>query len=104
MGDLEVDVDGLEALVGSLAGVRAGLEETRSVVDGSASAMGSADVTGALDDFENHWDDGRGRIRDNIDAITGAVEESALAYRQADTDLQQSLEEQETETPGLRAR
>ncbi len=104
MGDLEVDVDGLEALVVSLAGVRAGLEETRSVVDGSATAMGSADVAGALGDFESHWDDGRGRIKDNIDAIVGAVEESARAYRQADNDLRDALQAQETETPGNQPR
>lgn len=104
MGDLEVDIDGLEGLVVSLGGVRDGLDQTRSVVNGSASAMGSEDVAGALDDFENHWDDGRGRVKENIEAILGAVEDSAQAYRQTDTDLQQALQEQETPTTAVQAR
>ncbi len=104
MGDLEVDIDGLEGLVTSLAGVRDGLDQTRSVVNGSASAMGSEDVAGALDDFENHWDDGRGRVKENIEAIVGAVEESAQAYRQTDTDLREALQEEETSTTAVQAR
>ncbi|WP_164478030.1 hypothetical protein [Nocardioides pantholopis] len=73
-------------------------------MNGSASAMGSEDVAGALDDFENHWDDGRGRVKENIEAIVGAVEESAQAYRQTDTDLREALQEEETSTTAVQAR
>lgn len=95
MGDLEVDVHGLESLVTSLAQVRQGLEETRAVVDSSESALGSTDVAHALDDFEDHWDDGRGRIGENIEAISGALSDSAEAYRRTDDDLRAALREGE---------
>jgi ABC-type transporter Mla subunit MlaD len=99
MGDLEVDVDGLEALVASLGGVRDGLDDTRRLVHESSDTMGSADVAGALDDFENHWADVRGRVAENIEAIIGAVEESARAYRQADDDLRESMLDAVREQP-----
>lgn len=99
MGDLEVDIDGLEGLVSSLGAIKDGLDDTRRVVDGSADSMGSADVAAALDSFEDHWDDGRGRVKENIEAIVSAVEQSARAYRQADDDLRDGLRDGVTSEP-----
>lgn len=94
MGDLEVDIDGLEALVGSLGQVRDGLDDTKAVIEASEDALGSGDVVDALFDFEDHWEDGRGRVRENIEAIVGAVRDSAEAYRQTDDDLRDALTEE----------
>jgi hypothetical protein len=94
MADLEVDIAGLESLVGSLASVREGLDDTRDVVDASESAMGSSEVSGALRDFEDHWRDGRGVLKENLEAVVSAVEESAAAYRAADDELAASLQEE----------
>lgn len=93
MPDLEVDVEGLERLVSSLAAIKDGLDHTRRVVDGTAADMGSADVARALDRFEDHWDDGRGRVSANIEGIVGGLQEAARAYRQADDDLASGLRE-----------
>lgn len=95
MVDLAVDITGLEELVTSLARVREGLEGTRRVVDGSAEAMGSSRVAGALDHFEDHWDDGRGRVVRNIDSMSGSVGKAAHAYRDADDDLRDLLRRRE---------
>lgn len=104
MPDLRVDIAGLEALVGSLASVREGLDQTRSVVDGSERAMGSSEVSAALSDFEDHWDDGRGVLKENLEGIVSAVEESAAAYRQTDSDLRDALVEQEQTNTNVSAR
>jgi hypothetical protein len=92
MADLQVDVDGLERLVTAMADVRRGLDDTRAVVAAGADALGSDELLDALEHFERHWQDGRGRIKDNVEAVSDAISESAAAYRQADDDLAASLE------------
>jgi hypothetical protein len=92
MADLQVDVDGLERLVTSMADVRRGLDDTRAVVAAGADALGSDELLDALEHFERHWQDGRDRVKANVEAISDAISESATAYRQADDDLAASLE------------
>ena len=67
--------------------VRDGLDDTRRVVDALESVLGSKDVADALDDFEDHWDDGRGRIKENIEGTVDAISQSVDAYRGTDEDL-----------------
>jgi hypothetical protein len=102
MVDLSVDVDGLGRAAAAMRAVKDGLDDTRSVIEGVGDSFGSSDVLDALLDFEDHWDDGRGRINDNIDDMQSVLEDSMGAYRKADNDLADALTEQETTTKNVR--
>ena len=94
MPDLSVDVTGLRTLSGTLRSVRDALDATRSVVEAGRDEVGSADVYEALDSFESNWDDGRGQINENMQAMTEILDESAAAYEQTDEELASGLREQ----------
>ena len=94
MPDLSVDVAGLRSLAQTIRSVRSTLHATRSVIEAGRHDVGDDRVYDALDDFENHWDDGRGQIDKNIEAVGEILDESASAYEQTDTDLATQLTEQ----------
>ena len=94
MPDLSVDVAGLRTLSGTLRSVRDALDATRSVVEAGRDEVGSDDVYDALDSFESNWDDGRGQINENMQAMTEILDESASAYEQTDEELASGLREQ----------
>ena len=97
MPDLSVDVEGLRVLSGTLGSVRSDLDATRSVISAGREAIGSDQVYDALDDFENNWDDGRGQINENMQAMQEILDESAAAYEQTDQDLADGLNEAASE-------
>jgi hypothetical protein len=94
MPDLSVDVAGLRTLSGTLRSVRDALDATRSVVEAGRDEVGSDDVYDALDSFESNWDDGRGQINENMQAMTEILDESAAAYEQTDEELASGLRKQ----------
>ncbi len=94
MPDLSVDVAGLRTLGGTLRSVRDALDATRSVVAAGRDEVGSDEVYDALDSFESNWDDGRGQINENMQAMTEILDESAAAYEQTDEELASGLREQ----------
>jgi hypothetical protein len=94
MPDLSVDVAGLRTLSGTLRSVRDALDATRSVVEAGRDEVGSDDVYDALDAFESNWDDGRGQINENMQAMTEILDESAAAYEQTDEELASGLRKQ----------
>ena len=94
MPDLSVDLDGLRTLSGTLSGVRSSLDATRRVIEASRDDLGSALVYDALDSFDSHWDDGRGQIDKNMQAMKEVLDESVRAYEQADQDLADGLRDQ----------
>ncbi len=96
MADLSVDVEGLGRMASAMRAVKDGLDDTRSVIEGAGDSFGSSDVLEALYDFEDHWEDGRGRINDNLDDMQKVLEDSMEAYRQVDQDLTDGLTKQET--------
>ncbi len=98
MADLVVDVDGLEALVGTIKRVQDGLNNTPDVVTSSADAMGSGDVAGAMDHFQDHWHDGRKHISNNAETMTAMLGDSATAYRKTDSQLASALTENQSTT------
>lgn len=91
MPDLSVDLDGLRTLSATLAGVRSNLDATRRVVEAARDAVGSDVVYDALDAFESNWDDGRGQIDKNMQAMREILEESVRAYEQTDAELADGL-------------
>lgn len=96
MADLSVDVEGLGRMASAMRAVRDGLDDTRSVIDGLGDDAGSSDVLEALKDFEDHWDDGRGRINDNLEDMEKVLDDSMKAYQDVDQDLSDGLTKQET--------
>lgn len=90
---LVVDLDGLEAFAGNLDSIRSRMNGTRSLVDGYAGDLGSAEVEGALDDFESNWSDGRKKIDENAGRLATMAREAAKGLRQADDDLAQGIED-----------
>jgi hypothetical protein len=94
MPDLSVDVAGLRTLSATLRSVRDALDATRSVIEAGRDEVGSAELYDALDSFESNWDDGRGQINENMQAMTEILDESAAAYEQTDEELASGLREQ----------
>jgi hypothetical protein len=94
MPDLSVDLDGLRTLSSTLGSVRSTLDATRDVIEATRDDLGSDDVYDALDDFEENWDDGRGQIDKNMEAMTEILDESVRAYEQTDQELADGLREQ----------
>lgn len=91
MPDLSVDLDGLRTLSTTLAGVRSNLDATRRVVEAARDAVGSDVVYDALDSFESRWDDGRGQIDKNMQAMQEILDESVRAFEQTDQELADGL-------------
>ncbi len=91
MADLEVDLDGLDALAGRLDTIRSTLAATRSTVDAVRGDLGSGELADALDRFEDHWRDGRERIDGSAQTLTTMVRASVTAYRDADGQLATEL-------------
>ena len=91
MPDLSVDLDGLRTLSTTLTGVRADLDATRRVIEAARDEVGSDVVYDALDAFENAWDDGRGQIDKNMQAMQEILDESVRAYEQTDQELADGL-------------
>ena len=98
MPDLSVDLAGLSDLSRTLSSIRSALDATRSLVDGYADDLGSSDVVGALDHFESNWDDGRGQINKNMEAMGEVIDDSVAAYQQTDEELTSSLQASTRET------
>ena len=57
------------------------------MVEAGRDEVGSHEVYDALDSFESNWDDGRGQINQNMQAMTEILDESADAYEQTDEEL-----------------
>lgn len=91
MPDLSVDLDGLRTLSTTLAGVRSELDATRRVIEAARDEVGSDVVYDALDSFESKWDDGRGQIDKNMQAMQEILDESVRAYEQTDEELADGL-------------
>jgi hypothetical protein len=94
MPDRSVDRDGRRTLSSTLGSVRSTLDATRDVIEATRDDLGSGDVYDALDDFEENWDDGRGQIDKNMEAMSEILDESVRAYEQTDQELADGLHEQ----------
>lgn len=87
MADLQVDLDGLSALAGTLGSIGDRLDGARSELSGAHDDLGDLQVVDALDRFEDRWRDGRREIRENGEALATMLTESVRTYRQVDADL-----------------
>jgi hypothetical protein len=71
--------------------VRSDLDATRRVIEAVRDEVGSDVVYDALDSFESRWDDGRGQIDKNMQAMQEILDESVRAYEQTDEELADGL-------------
>ena len=98
MADLVVDVDGLDALVGTVKRIKDGLNGTSGLVHDTAGAMGSGEVAGAMNHFQDHWHDGRKHIDKNADTMISMLSSAVSAYRKTDGQLADGLSSHTTTT------
>lgn len=92
MPDLVVDLEGLSAFAANLEQIRARLAQARDQLRGHDDVLGHDQVADELDRFEDRWRDGREKIQSNCEALGSMVTQSVTGFRQADTDLANSLQ------------
>ena len=93
MSDLEVDLAGLSAFASGLDRIRTDLDATGDTLDAYHDDLGSDRVWGAMDDFKDHWHDGRRKIMDNAKNLSSMVHESVDTYTRTDQDLSTAIQQ-----------
>jgi hypothetical protein len=84
---LIVDLDGLDGLAQRLRQIKDDLGAARRQFNGHGDAVGDSRVNLALEDFEEHWRDGRRKVSENVEALATMAAESVKAYRAVDREL-----------------
>lgn len=83
-GLIRYDLDGLSSLSRRLDRVADRLSAARSELRGADDVLGDRDVVQALEEFEEHWRDGREKIVDGARRISGMVGSTVALYRELD--------------------
>lgn len=79
-GDFVVELSALEDVLRRVGDLRTRLDEGGDQRL-SPEVSGSPPLSGAVDDFVGRWDDGRARIRDNLETIVGSLAATIEEYR-----------------------
>ncbi|MFD9740331.1 hypothetical protein [Umezawaea sp. NPDC059074] len=82
-----VDVEALAALTAQMRDLRERLDRPPRTAELDVSQSGSHVVTNALRDFISRWEDGRARIRENLESNATALDAALLTYRTMDSDI-----------------
>ncbi len=92
--ELFVDIEELGRLRGELQTLLAELGElpTQDGVGADATALGGADVAGAVDRFAVFWTEGRARITENLSECRVLAEGAIEAYTGAETAIQNATQ------------
>ncbi|GAB3274991.1 hypothetical protein [Kineosporia babensis] len=88
---LSVDLDGLESFSSDLGIIRATMADAGSWMRQFDGELGGDDVDGAVNHFESHWSDGRGRVDKNCENFVKLVNQAVENIRKADEDLEKQL-------------
>jgi hypothetical protein len=91
MTDLRVDyqlLDQIDASLGRLAGQ---FENIQAVQDGYNGAMGSVDITGAMNEFAGNWSIHRQKLTASMQALQMKVRDTRRQFSNTDHDLSQQL-------------
>lgn len=88
---LTVDLDGLSQFAARLRRIQERLDEAKQELGEYGAALGDARVSSALDDFEQHWRDGRKKVSDNAEALSTMVGEAVKTYRATDDRLRDEI-------------
>lgn len=93
MADLTVDLDGLTTFASELDRIRGSLDSAGATFGAQHGDLGSDTVSAALDDFSDHWHDGRKKVTDNAKSLSSMVHESVDTYRRTDSDLSTAIQQ-----------
>jgi hypothetical protein len=88
---LTVDLDGLENFSSELDTIRSSMADANSWMRQFDGELGGREVDHALDHFESHWSDGRGRVDKNCENFIKLVKQAVDNIRKADNDLRDQL-------------
>lgn len=97
---LSVDLDALHEFADNLDSVRKRMNATRNLFDSYDDAIGSRDVSNALDHFNSNWKDGRKKIGGNAAKLVDAANGVAQTLTETDQQLAQQLEQQTAASTG----
>ena len=78
-------------LAQGVATIRAQLESTPDLVAELSSALGSAEVAGALHHFVSGWRDGRKQISTEVGALSEMLAQAAEAYYSTDSSIASAI-------------
>ena len=88
---MTVDLDGLEDFSAALETIRTSMGQAHNWMREFDGDLGGRDVDNALDHFESHWSDGRGRVDKNCAEFIKLVKTAVDNIRKADDDLRDQL-------------
>lgn len=93
MGDIQVELESLGGLVKSLAGSAVHISAaTGALTSVSASDLGSGDLDGAVDDFQDRWGSGIKKISEAASKITDQLQSAKTTYEQIEEKAKEALE------------
>jgi hypothetical protein len=82
--DLDVDYQLLGSIHSALEGVSREFEDIQTTQAGFDGDMGSADVTGAMENFAGNWSYHRKKLISELDNLLTLVEKAIQGFRHAD--------------------
>lgn len=91
MTDLRVDYQLLDQVYASLGRLAGQFENIQAMQDGYNGAMGSADITAAMNRFAGDWSIHRARLTVSMRALQQKVHQTHREFSQTDDDLRQQL-------------
>lgn len=94
---LKVNPAALRTLSGDLGSIRDQLDDTGRLLSRYRDDVGSHRVQDALGSFEDHWGDGRRKIREKAEALQTMASDSADEFESTDVDAASSIEKNDSE-------
>ncbi len=88
--DLKVSYDWLSETCNNLNAIKSELDNINENQDGLAGALGSGDMTHAMDDFCNNWGYHRRKLTDQVSNVGTMAEKTMEAFRDVDNKLSNS--------------
>jgi len=96
MGEwIRADLTRIGQVAGQVSALGAEFERATSLVDGYADALGSAQVTAALDVFASNWAIHRGRLVADLAQEADLARSAVAAYHGTDDQLAAALSKQQ---------
>jgi hypothetical protein len=91
MADLKVDYQLLDSIERSLTSLYSEFSNIKAQTGDYDGAMGSGDVTSAMDGFAGDWDDHRKDLLSSIQSLGKMVSETKQQFQNTDNKLKGSL-------------
>jgi hypothetical protein len=89
--DLKIDYELYETSNSKLTYLSSQLQDIQAQQAEYDGALGSGDISGAMDNFAGNWSYHRGQIVNNINNLTKMVQQALTDFPKTDRELAQSL-------------